>query len=69
MTAYGWAACVLGACFCLWRAYAAGRRAERLRRLKEEVRAYEQMEALRRRVDNLSVDGIINILRAGRHKN
>lgn len=69
MTAYGWAACVLGACWCLWRAYAAGRRAERLKRLREEVRAYEHMEALRRRVDGLSVDGIINILRSRHRKN
>lgn len=68
MTAYVWAAWAAGACLCLWRAYEAGRRAERLKRLREEVRSYEQMEAVRRRVDGLSADGFLNVLRSGGRK-
>lgn len=68
MTAYVWAVCVAGACLCLWRAYEAGRRAERLKKLREEVHSYEQMESVRRRVDGLSADGLLSVLRAGAHK-
>lgn len=68
MTVYIWAACAAGVCLCLWRAYEAGRRAERLKKLREEVRSYEQMEAVRRRVDGLSADGLLSVLRAGVRK-
>lgn len=68
MTVYLWAGGALAACFCLWRAYAAGRRAERLQQLRREVGAYERMEAVRRRVDGLSADGLINVLRSGGRK-
>ncbi|MDD7578715.1 MAG: hypothetical protein PUK24_04115 [Elusimicrobia bacterium] len=68
MTAYVWAVCAACACLCLWRAYEAGRRAERLKKLREEVRSYEQMESVRRRVDGLSADGLLSVLRAGAHK-
>lgn len=68
MTAYILAACAAGACLCLWRAYEAGRRAERLKKLREEVRSYEQMAAVRRRVDGLSADGLLSVLRAGARK-
>lgn len=68
MTVYLWAAGVLAVCAGLWRAYAAGRQAEKLKCLREEVRSYEQMETVRRRVDGLSAGGLINILRGGGRK-
>lgn len=68
MTVCAWAVCAAGACLCLWRAYEAGRHAERLKKLREEVRSYEQMEAVRRRVDGLSADGLLNVLRSGARK-
>lgn len=68
MMVFAGAAAALGVCFCVCRAYAAGRRAERLKRVRKEVRAYEKMEEIRSRVDGLSVDGILNVLRAGGRK-
>lgn len=46
-----------------WSAFCAGKKAERARRLRKEINAYEKMEKIRTRVDVLPVGVLLRILR------
>lgn len=68
MTAFCWAAVCAAAVLIGLCAYCAGRRAERLKKLREEINDYERLEKIRVRVDALPAGVLLDGLRAGADK-